>query len=224
MTEIQPDRHCNTCGLSKPLIEFSGQVVNAVFRYTHCCKACKAAKEKERRKLLAGTEQYKADTKIRCDAYRNRVKSTPEFKERTSKSKRKYREKHKDKILAYKLKYNRERLLKNQLCYLGNRARNSIRCAINRKGFTKKSKTAVLLGCSPEVFMQHLGQKPCEHPHLDHICPVAQAKTEEEVIKLQNYINFQWLTPEENTSKGDKPTEEGIFLCRFLLGREWIYD
>jgi hypothetical protein len=72
--------------------------------------------------------------------------------------------------------------------------------------------------------MIRLGNPPCEHPHLDHICPVAQAKTEEEVIKLQNYINFQWLTPEENTSKGDKPTEEGIFLCRFLLGREWIYD
>jgi hypothetical protein len=137
---------------------------------------------------------------------------------------RKYRDGNRDKINKRKRVYERHRNCVDTLYKLTRQLRGLLSKSFAGSGFTKKSKTAVLLGCSFEGFMKHLGHKPCDRPHLDHICPVAQAKTEEEVIKLQNYINFQWLTPEENTKKGNKPTEEGIFLCRFLLGREWIYD
>jgi hypothetical protein len=121
-------------------------------------------------------------------------------------------------------RYIKERKLKDPNYALSRASRNLLYKAILRKGFKKKSHTADLLGCTFEAFMSHLGPKPCDNPELDHICPVAQAKTEEEVNKLQSYINFQWLTKEENLKKSDSQTDEGLFLCRFLLGRDWIYD
>jgi hypothetical protein len=94
--------------------------------------------------------------------------------------------------------------------------------SLKAKGFKKSSKTATILGCSYEQFMAHLGPKPCENPALDHMCPISQAKTEEEAVKLNHYSNFQWLTPEDNLKKSDNKTVKGVILCNSLLGRDWI--
>ena len=40
--------------------------------------------------------------------------------------------------------------------------------------------------------------------HLDHIIPLAIAKTEEEIIKLNHYTNFQPLWAIDNLKKGAK--------------------
>ena len=40
--------------------------------------------------------------------------------------------------------------------------------------------------------------------HLDHIIPISLATTEEEIIKLNHYTNFQPLWAEENIRKGNK--------------------
>jgi hypothetical protein len=40
--------------------------------------------------------------------------------------------------------------------------------------------------------------------HIDHIIPLASAKTEEEMIKLCHYTNLQPLWAIENMSKGSK--------------------
>lgn len=40
--------------------------------------------------------------------------------------------------------------------------------------------------------------------HFDHIIPLASAKTEEELIKLNHYTNFQPLWAEDNLKKGFK--------------------
>ena len=94
---------------------------------------------------------------------------------------------------------------------------------MKRQGFSKKSKTASLLGCSFEELQIHLGLKQECNYELDHICPCAQAQNEEELIKLQHYSNFRWLSAEENGANGkwNKWTPEGEELCRKLLGREW---
>jgi hypothetical protein len=71
--------------------------------------------------------------------------------------------------------------------------------------------------------MIHLGPKPIGKVHLDHICPCAQAKNQEELIKLQHYSNFRWLSAEENLSKSDNWTLEAEQKCRELLDRDWIF-
>lgn len=43
-----------------------------------------------------------------------------------------------------------------------------------------------------------------EKVHIDHIIPLATAKTEEEIIRLNHFSNLQLLTPEDNISKGAK--------------------
>jgi hypothetical protein len=209
---------CAKCGIEKDEGEFTKG---------SNCKACLAAWQREYRKTHG--ELVRASLR----------KSYQKYKEERLQGKREYYQANRDdicrkvceraktsreKINTYARRYHKERRVKDRLFYLSCLSRTLIRGALKRKGFTKKSKTADLLGCSFEDFMTHLGNPPCDTPHLDHICPVAQAKTEEEVVRLQNYINFQWLTPEENLRKHDSPTEEGVFLCRFLLGREWIYD
>ena len=40
--------------------------------------------------------------------------------------------------------------------------------------------------------------------HLDHIYPVSLANTEEEIIKLNHYTNFQPLWAEENIRKRNR--------------------
>jgi hypothetical protein len=168
-------------------------------------------------------------------------------RETISKSREEYRIANKDKIAAQNAKYfqeNREKCLERMSSYYqANKSKFSKyhkdRCkvdplyslicstrklvcgSIKAKGYTKNSKTAKLIGCSFEQFMDWLGTKPCDNPHLDHICPMAQAKTEDEANKLQHYMNFQWLTPEENLKKSDNKTYAGEFLCQILLGREW---
>jgi hypothetical protein len=84
--------------------------------------------------------------------------------------------------------------------------------SIKGKGYTKKSKTNEILGCSFKEFKQHLELQFTEGMtwnnagkwHLDHIYPVSLSKDENELIKLNHYTNFQPLWAEDNIRKGNK--------------------
>ena len=72
------------------------------------------------------------------------------------------------------------------------------------KGFTKKSRTYKLLGCNWVTFKNYLENNPygftinCNNLDLDHIVPTSSAKTEEELIELSHYTNFQLLPSKYN--------------------------
>ena len=78
----------------------------------------------------------------------------------------------------------------------------------------KNKKTSEILGCDLEYFANYLLQTfknnygydwdGKEKISIDHIVPLATAKTEEEVIKLCHYTNLQLLKAEDNLQKGDK--------------------
>ena len=85
---------------------------------------------------------------------------------------------------------------------------------IRKKGFTKKTKTVDILDCSIVEFRIYLeskfdswmtwdnhGKYNGELNYgwdMDHIIPMASAKNEEEVIRLNHYTNFQPLDSYEN--------------------------
>ena len=80
------------------------------------------------------------------------------------------------------------------------------------RGITNKSKRSVeCLGCTWEFFRDYIEQQFKDGMtwdnygewHLDHIIPLASAKTEEEVYKLNHYTNLQPLWAEENFKKSD---------------------
>jgi len=89
---------------------------------------------------------------------------------------------------------------------------NLIRMSIKKGGFSKKTKTYNIIGCSYEDFKQYIesqfkdGMFWGNHGkwHYDHIIPISSAITEEDVIKLNHYTNFQPLWALDNIKKSNK--------------------
>jgi hypothetical protein len=93
--------------------------------------------------------------------------------------------------------------------------------SIKRNGYSKKTKTYEILGCSYEDFKTHIELQfqtwmnwnnygLCNNEFnygwdIDHIVPLASAKTEEELLKLNHYTNLQPLCSHTNRNiKKDK--------------------
>ena len=78
----------------------------------------------------------------------------------------------------------------------------------------KRGSTTDLLGCDLDFFIQHLLKTykdnygidwdEKEKVHIDHIVPLATAKTENDVIKLCHFNNLQLLKAEDNLKKSNK--------------------
>ena len=78
--------------------------------------------------------------------------------------------------------------------------------------YAKKSKTLDILGCNFEFFINYISSQFTEGMtlynhgewHLDHITPISSAQTEQDIIKLCHYSNFQPLWKEDNLKKSNK--------------------
>ena len=122
-----------------------------------------------------------------------------------------YRAKHKDEIRKKKQSYENKRRLSDPIFKLKSQVRTMIRDSFRRKGLKKSDNTEKILGCSLIAFQEHLLQTwkerygvawNGEDCHIDHIVPLATAKTEEDIIRLCHYTNLQLLTPSDNFEKG----------------------
>lgn len=92
---------------------------------------------------------------------------------------------------------------------LATNLKRNIRGILSRKSFSKKSKTQEILGCSFEELKQYLETKFESWMNwdnygkyngeinfgwdVDHIIPLASAKTEDELLKLNHFSNLQPL-------------------------------
>lgn len=146
----------------------------------------------------------------------NKIKIIDEYKEYKKKliilspSERKLKRKIWVKI--YNSKYRKKRKSIDILFKLTIRTRCSITGCLKRGGYSKKSKTEKILGCSFNEFKLHLESKfepwmnwsnygnwngqPKEINvawDIDHITPLSSATTEEEIIRLNHYTNLQPL-------------------------------
>ena len=116
------------------------------------------------------------------------------------------------KINKQSVKHNKLRKLYDTLYKLKTNIRGLINCSIRLSGYRKLSKTQNILGCTFEEFKIYLESKfepwmnwnsygnwngePKEINtawDIDHIRPMCTAKTEEEVLNLNHYTNFQPL-------------------------------
>lgn len=92
--------------------------------------------------------------------------------------------------------------------------RTLIRKSIQGFNYTKNSKTFEILGIDRDGFLKHIESQFTEGMswenhgfygwHLDHKIPVSSARSQEEIIRLNHYTNFQPLWAEENLKKGSK--------------------
>ena len=108
--------------------------------------------------------------------------------------------------------YLKKRKEEDPLFKLISSIRTLIHSSIKNQGYSKTSKTQEILGCSYIELMNHLESKFLEGMswenkgkwHIDHIKPTSLAKTKEEVVSLNNYLNLQPLWAIDNMKKGNK--------------------
>lgn len=106
-------------------------------------------------------------------------------------------------------RYNKKRMIENPLAKLSCVIRTAIWKSIKQAGFSKKSKTEQIIGCSFSELQIHLqnkfvnGMNWNNHGkwHIDHIIPVSSATTEQELLKLNHYTNLQPLWAIDNLKK-----------------------
>jgi hypothetical protein len=120
----------------------------------------------------------------------------------------------KERLKKIKVEREKERIKQDSIYRFKIRTRANISKSFKRisKKFSKKSKTEEILGCSIKEFRDYIESKFTEGMtfknygkwHLDHIIPIASAKTECDVINLCHYTNYQPLWAEDNLKKGSK--------------------
>ena len=155
------------------------------------------------------------------DAYREKNK------ERLSIKRKEYYEKNKEKILKQQKEKRKSKKYKEyHSTYISNRIKKDKKFAMivrvrkllfrsfNEHNIIKNEKALKIISCDFEYFYNHLlktfesnykhewdGKEPV---HIDHIIPLATAKTEEDIIKLCHYTNLQLLKAKDNLQKGKK--------------------
>lgn len=191
---------CSKCHKEKSITEFYKRA-SSLRSYCSQCKECMNNNNKKWLKdndikVKERTKKYREDNKEKIKELNKAWKNT-----------------HKAEVNEYKRNYYYSN--KNNLLYSFEiRTRHLIQRAFKRKGYKKTSRTQEILGCDYETFIKHLLQTfkdnygyewdSIEKVHIDHIIPLATAKTEEEVLKLNNYKNLQLLKESDNLHKSNK--------------------
>lgn len=183
-------KKCSKCEEVKSIDEFSNRKANSDGKRGQCKECQKKTMSNWRLKNIDYEKTYR---KNNASIIRAR--------------KAKYDAENKDKNRAYQ-KWKSE----NDVIYnLSRIYRRRVTYAFQHFGYTKRSESRKLLGCSWEVLKQHMESQFTNGMtwgnrgdwHIDHIIPLASANTEEELMKLNHYKNLQPLWAKDNRSKGD---------------------
>jgi len=208
---------CNRCKEVKDYICFSKDK----YKDDGFCTLCKDCKSKYRKnyhvrnaeKLCSESREWYSKNKERAKLthirYRNeniefcRALRKKQYWDNTEKAKEDNRIYAKDRARTDHV--YRERL----------RCRKIIWDALKYRKYSKKTKAYILLGCEPKVLIKHV--EGLFRPgmtwenygvwHIDHIKPLALAKTCEEVKKFCYFSNLQPLWSDENIRKGSSYDE-----------------
>ncbi len=165
----------------------------------------KAYKDANREQIKAKSKEYYARTKDKTKAYQI------ENKERLKVYRKDFRAKNWDKV-RQREREAQIRKRQDPFYKLKDSIRNRIRASMKSKGYSKTSKSFIILGCSFTEFRQHIESQfkdwmnwnnhgnpkdgilePNKTWDLDHIVPISSAITEEDVIRLNHYTNFRPL-------------------------------
>lgn len=210
---------CKLCLIEKELSEYNKEI-NGKYGVKAVCKICRnikcrldnSSKSKGRRKgSLLTNKEYRE---------KNREKNKEYQKEHYQKNKesililrKEYYQKNKEYSKNYAKSYNRDRRLIDPLFKMIGNTRNLIKNSFLRK-FTKKSKKTIdILGCDFIFFSNYISNMFDENMNwdnygiyweIDHIEPISNAKSIDDIIKLNHYSNLRPLKKEDNRSKGNK--------------------
>jgi len=121
-------------------------------------------------------------------------------------------QKYKEKAQSTRRKYQITRKNIDSTFKLIKDMRSSLCRIIRGQGYTKKSSCNEIYGCSWDDLKKHIelqfkdGMSWSNRGewHIDHIYPLASAKSEQELLKLNHYKNLRPLWAKENIAKGSR--------------------
>ena len=193
---------CKNCCIEKDSNGFIGKLCRL------CFNEYMRLRRPKKGKVTKSIKEYQKD-------YHNKYDKS----DKTKNYKKGYYIKNKDKINKYNAKYSNKRRYNDSNYKLINNIRNLIIISYKNKGYRKGSKTFNILGCSYTEFIEYIISKfePWmtlenngiytgnynETWQLDHIIPISNASTPEEIIKLNHYTNFQPLCSKKNIEKSN---------------------
>jgi len=192
---------CSQCNIEKELDEYHKKGDST----RPNCKMC----------VLSNNKLYRKNNKAKIKEIKKTYYATDEGKKCLRDCSKRYSEKHKDEI--------RERNRETHRIYCNNRYKNdiiyrltvSVRTLISksfRNKYKKPKKSINILGCTIENFRLHIENQFVEGMtwdnhgewHLDHIKPISWAKTEDEVVEYNHYLNFKPMWAIDNIKKGNR--------------------
>lgn len=232
---IMETKRCSNCKLYLPLSDFSKNR-SCKDGYHHECKNCNRKtqlkyREKNRQREKDRTKEYviKNQDKVKKSRkiyYKNHIEKILEDKknyylknrENIIQKNSNYTHENKEKVNQYRKIYFQNRKQKDEVFLFSTKIRNVISQSFRRSEFVKNKHTEEILGCSIKdlkihlynTFFNNYGYEydGTEKVHIDHIIPLATAKTVEDVENLCHYTNLQLLRAEDNLKKGSKTDYE----------------
>lgn len=189
------DKFCKTCFETKDINSF-GVRKDSTSGYRNECKKCRSGKSKihynkNKEVILSKIDKEK---KRKYDLHYRR-EYVLNNRDKVNESQRKTYNKYKHEPM--------KRLISN--------VRARVRASFSVKKWNKNNKTKEILGCDFDVLYNHIESKftngMCwskigSEIHIDHIIPLATAKTKEDIFKLNHYTNLQPLWASDNLKKG----------------------
>lgn len=180
---------CTKCGINKPISDYYKDKTK-LLGIRCACKSCINNQHYNWRKNNPDKwsdymSQYRQEN---ADSIKSKSKS--------------YKDINKEKLRIQQREYQINRRDLDPLFKTQSLMRNVLNKALKRKGYTKRSKTNDIIGCDWQMLKEHIENQFTEEMNwdnhgtywdIDHIIPLSNAKTEEEVLKLNHYTNLQPL-------------------------------
>ena len=194
---------CTKCKVEKDLAKFHKSKRVRRDGKSRYCKECKATLDKV---------SYSINIEKRRLNCRNWYGKNKEHA-------KEYRKEYGKKYLAARRQYEKERRKSNPIFQLKCLCRARLSKALKSKNFTKFNSTQEMLGCTFQELKAHIEKQFTEgmtwekvgpEIHIDHVMPLASAKTKEQLIGLFHYTNLQPLWAKDNLSKGAKQNETRV--------------
>lgn len=220
-TRTETHKKCNKCLTEKELSEFYKSIENkkngdSYIRYTSKCVECLKSIHEDRVQnnpdFVEGRANYKKvwylDNKERLNKKGIEYSKVPENKKRRKEYLIEYRPRRSE--------LRKERANNDPLYKLEEALRGRLYAFFKSKKHHKNSSSKELLGCDMLTAKKHIerqflnGMDWSNHGfgdgkwHIDHIIPLASAKTEQDLRQLFHYTNIQPLWHLDNIRKSSK--------------------
>lgn len=180
--------------------------------------------EENKEKILKRAKEYRETHKEKIADYKKEYYK--ENKQKIDKYKKAYALKNRNKLNKYHKDYQNKRLHNDELHKFKQQVRHLIYLSFKRYSSKKTLKSEEIIGCNfndlriylLQTFKNNYGYdyNGIESVHIDHIKPLATAKSKEDIIKLCHYTNLQLLKSTDNLKKSAK-VESNFGNCGGLL-------